>query len=81
MNEYHFDFGNSNKGVIGMCAKVWANSKKEAAEKLRAAMPDDVSVNPEGKAKDVIYIEIYLNPNAIKPHHIDEWEEHVDRKD
>lgn len=63
MKSYLFDMGDSSKGPIGFCARVAANSPKEAAEKLNAALPDHVDVEPWDNSgeTDVKYITIYFN--------------------
>ena len=76
-SSYHFDFGNSNTGCIGMCAQVKATTRKEAASLLNKTLsesatpsrfePDGTIVLYEGEAShgaSVEYIHVYLSANA-----------------
>lgn len=79
LKSYHFDLGNSNQGPIGFCARVTAESAKEAAEKLRSAVE---SMNAEfdlakgaGLKSDnpaLEYLQVYFNPEKISERYIDE---------
>jgi hypothetical protein len=73
MNRYHFSIGNSRVGPVGYCAEVDADTQDEAIATLRSAIEE---INCELSAIDdaygIRYLQVYLNPNAIKPRHIDE---------
>lgn len=73
MKSYHFDVGNSNVGHIGLSARVIAKSKAEALEKLKAALPEMFGVTRD--EDDVVYIHVYLNPDAFTVKDIDEFDE------
>jgi hypothetical protein len=77
LKSYHFDLGNSNKGPIGMCARVRATSKEEAVTFLQGALPEEVSLDSEtiGSGEPgVEYIQIYINTDNIKIRHVDDIE-------
>ena len=80
--EYHFDLGDSSPGPIGYCARVWADSREQAVERLRAVLPDCANLLPDRLNFDedtpaalahphVVYIEAYLNAAAIGVDSID----------
>lgn len=73
MKSYHFDIGNSNDGPLGMCARISANSREEALERLRGKLEfvDQVLVEDT----DDEYIALYVNEQAIVLDDIDDWEE------
>lgn len=64
MKSYLFDMGDSNKGPIGFCARVTADSPEEAAEKLNAALPECVEVRDDDD-DDIEYISVYFGMSAI----------------
>ena len=84
LKSYHFDMGNSNKGPIGMCARVRASSKAQALELLQAALPQEVNVDAEtaepGEA-GIEYIEIYITADNIQTRHVDDIEPVDDEDD
>ena len=74
--EYHVNLGDSNRGPIGYCARVWADSREQAVERLRAVLPDCANLLPDRLNFDegtpaalahphVVYVEAYLNAAAI----------------
>lgn len=69
-SEYHFSCGNSNRGTIGFCASVKAESRQEAVELLAGFLPTELTIPVHGDA--VLYVQIYLNPDRISVRHIDE---------
>lgn len=85
MTSYHFDVGNSNDGPIGFCARVLADSREEAVERLRLALDnmqdnyknfddctDDKSESP---GEGIEYVKVYFNADAITAANIDDEEE------
>ena len=89
MRSYHFDLGNTAKGCVGLCARVVANSKREAVQLLKDAFENsaliDASVERDAKyqgtvalhlrAKEIEYVHVYLNLDNLSPRHIDDVEE------
>jgi hypothetical protein len=88
MRSYHFDLGNSTKGCLSLCARVVADSKRDAVRLLKDAfenMPIDVSFEWESpyqgtielrvQADAVEYVHVYLNLSNLMPRHIDDGEE------
>jgi hypothetical protein len=73
MQSFHFDVGNSNEGPIGMCARLRAETRKEAVELLREALGDYAEIS--SAAGPVEYIHVYFNGEAIDETDIDDWEE------
>lgn len=71
MPEYHFSCGNSTDGPIGFCAVVKADTKEQALEKLRAALPQTIEEVTD-EEHGVEYCSIYINPNAVTVQDIDE---------
>lgn len=71
MRSYHFSLGNSSEGPIGYCARVQANSKAEAVEKLQLFIDGIYEVIEERPADDIEYLGIYLNGDAISTNDID----------
>ena len=69
---YHFDLGNSSSGPVGFCARIVATSKKEAVEKLIAAMPDERMIEHDDAETGVDYFAVYFNPAAVSEKDIDE---------
>ena len=72
---YHFSLGNSSDGPVGFCARITATSKKEAVERLKEALPEDISVDLDSAAGGKLgvgYIQVYINPDAITAKDIDE---------
>ena len=63
MQEYFFDMGNSTWGPIGFCARVWAETAEEAAEKVRDSLPEFLPV--ESDDKSISYINVYFNPDVL----------------
>jgi hypothetical protein len=61
MPRYCIHAGNSTEGHIGYVARVLAESKEEAREKVKNQLPEEVEV--EGiRDVDVEHITIHLNP-------------------
>lgn len=74
--EYHFSLGNSTRGPIGYCARVVAASKKEAVEILKERLQwaeMGINIQDDFGEEEGEYVEVYLNTEAIKERHIDEW--------
>jgi len=73
MKRYHFSLGDSNDGPVGFCAAVFADTKKQAVEKLRAILPDEQAVEPLDSDEDgeVEYINTYFNPDAVTEADVD----------
>ncbi len=67
---YHFSLGDSSVGPVGFCARVDAASEKEAVERLREMLPDEVEVDIGLSTSQ--YVTVYLNPSAISEDDIDE---------
>jgi hypothetical protein len=68
LKSYLFDMGDSNHGPIGYCARVRAESKEEAADILREAIPEEieaVSFICYPRDQRVEYFNVYINPDAI----------------
>ena len=82
MNNYHFSLGNSNTGPIGYCARVNAETKEEAIQKLKTMLEDvagcemDLSkwLNLRANAPEIEYFAVYVNPAKLTIRSIDEWE-------
>jgi hypothetical protein len=89
MRTYHFDLGNTTKGCLGLCAAVFANSKREAVQLLKDAFensaPIDASVERDTqyqgtvalhlRAEAVEYVHVYLNLGKLTSRHIDDVED------
>lgn len=79
MPKYLFSFGNSSTGPIGMCARVKAATKEEALkilqDELNEAAAPEINVSLMDESGPIEYINIYLNPAAIKVEDIDDAEE------
>jgi hypothetical protein len=59
---YHFNVGNSTTGSIGYCARIEAESKAAAVERLRELLPEAVEdVGPCGELGAHEYIHVYFN--------------------
>ncbi len=72
MKEDHFEFGDTDSGVVGLCAMVRAESKERALELLQAALPEEIEVeerDPEGEG--VMYIRVYVNGENAEVEDID----------
>lgn len=73
---HHFSLGNSVDGPIGFCARVTASSRREAVEKLKAVIPDDLEFLLDVDQSDgVNYLAVYINPERITTRAIDEEDE------
>ena len=78
MKSYHFSLGNSASGPVGFCAQVTANTRSEAAAKLRRAVQQ--STGPAGEvtirssALDIEYLAVYFNPDCIRASDVDKAE-------
>ena len=88
MRSYHFYLGYSTKGCLGMCARVVANSKRDAVRFLKDAFenspieasfkldaPHQGTIELRLQAWSVEYIHVYVNMNNLLPRHIDDVEE------
>lgn len=65
---YHFDVGDSPRGLIGFCAVVQARNKREAVKRLRETLPTQVAISVDGCIE---YMNVYFNPDALAGRHID----------
>ena len=74
LKSYHFSCGNSTNGPVGFCARVRANSKKEALLLLREALPEAEDAEPYNHEESIEYIQFYTGPENITIQDIDEWE-------
>lgn len=73
-NTYHFSLGNSTKSQIGYCARVEADTKQGAVERLRNLLDEAVPSNElEVRSDRGEYIAVYFNPDTLRASHIDEW--------
>ena len=76
MNSYHFSLGNSASGPIGFCAQVAADTRGEAATKLRRAVQQSTGAAGEAAIRssdpDIEYLAVYFNPDRIRASDIDE---------
>jgi hypothetical protein len=76
MNSFHFSLGNSTSGPIGFCAQVAANTRGEAAAKLRRAVQQSTGAAGEvlirSAGPNIEYLAVYFNPDAIRASDIDE---------
>jgi len=76
LKNFHFDFGDSNDGPIGGCARVLAYTKKEAVQKLKDAMPDEIEARSFCvSGGEVEYLNVYFNAENINTGHIDDVED------
>ena len=78
LKSFHFDVGDSTKGPIGLCARVWAKDEAEAVEILKAATPGEVELKTfctEEQKPRVEYLNVYINPNAFSVKDIDDVSE------
>jgi hypothetical protein len=71
--KYHFSLGNSTKGAIGFCTRVFATSKQHAVEKLLESLPSEHDMSDCGQP-DIIYLNVYFNGEAISAKDIDDVE-------
>jgi len=75
MKSFLFSVGNSSQGPVGYCARIWAESKEDALEILRAAIPFEQTILERGDHHErVEYMIAYFNPDAIMLEDIDENE-------
>ena len=72
---YHFDMGDSNSDVIGLCARVDAESEEQALSRLQ----DFLAACEEFKLKrhvcaqpHIEYVNVYIAAENITVKHIDE---------
>ena len=75
LQSHHFDCGDSSDGPIGFCGRIQATDKDEALEILRDVLPDELRITPVGEDANyarVEYLEIYLSPENVTIHEIDE---------
>jgi hypothetical protein len=73
---YHFSLGDSDDGPVGFCAEVEADSEDEALKTLQAALPEIHEMEPasDGTWRNIVYVNVYFNPNRISRADIDEKE-------
>lgn len=67
-NSYHFNIGNSTSGHLGMCARVTADTRKQAVAILRDFLQacTDVDVKRNTDRNDAVeYCNVYINPDAV----------------
>jgi hypothetical protein len=69
MRIYHFSFGDSTRGVVGLCARVRAKTHRRALAVLRRALEEGVGPFGEigvrtGQA-GIEYINVYVCPDNI----------------
>lgn len=69
---FHFSFGNSTDGPLGICARIWAVTEAEAVQKLHAALAEEISLKTFGMGGHVEYINLYTNTDYIGTDNIDE---------
>ena len=77
---YHFSVGNSDKGPIGYCARILADSEEDAVKKLRLILPEQKVVYGEddGPLGDE-YLAVDFNYDKFPTvHDIDEEPEEVE---
>lgn len=79
LRSYHFSLGNSFKGPIGFCARVFAETPEAAVIALQERLHDlqgGVCIHPsdhlDGTPFGDEYIEVYVNPDAVSADDIDE---------
>lgn len=73
--DYHFSFGDSNDGALGMCAVVRADSREEAVQILKdecANMANEYGIRNENTDSDVQYMRVYFNHRNISELDIDD---------
>lgn len=73
--DYHFTFGDSNDGALGMCAVVRADSRKEAVKILQdqfAEMENEYSIHDGGGDDEIQYVRLYLNHKNVSDIDIDD---------
>ncbi len=89
MKRFHFDLGDSEKGCLGLCASVLADSEQEAVQQLRNAFDKasviSASVDRDGGYRgsvalelldtEVEYVHIFLNFDNLKTQSIDDQED------
>ena len=73
MPRFHFDLGDSTHGPIGLAAAVHARTEREALERLKSHLPEELSVNC-GKDDGIEYVRVYFNERAVTLTAIDEIE-------
>jgi hypothetical protein len=70
MRSYHFSFGDSTRGVVGLCARIRAKTKRDAVATLRRALEnsvgpfDEIPVRIQERA--VEYVNVYIRPENIR---------------
>jgi hypothetical protein len=81
MISFHFDLGNSTVGAIGVCARVQAETKEQAVERLQAYLEvcATVELKPRYRhdpdSEHIEYCNVYCNGDAVTVDDIDEEEE------
>lgn len=75
MKTFHFSAGDSTDGPVGFCAEIEAETEAEALEKLKAALPEILEVDPKLNSwKDIVYVNVYFNTDRLTLADIDEKE-------
>ena len=79
MNSYLFSVGDSAQDTVGFCARVFAESEKEALEKLVDHIDNQyrgcIDTQP---TQEIEYFNFYVNTNRISIDDIDEVDLNVD---
>lgn len=68
MPSFLFDCGDSNEGPIGFCARVIADTREEALDKLRRALPashEGCEIEHYGDDDEIEYLTVYFNENQV----------------
>jgi hypothetical protein len=76
--------GNSDQGPVGFCARVRAETKEDAVQKLQAVLPECMEVlsylDPDERA-DIEYFNVYCNYEKLTVADIEDGEtEDVDEE-
>ena len=78
LQSYHFDLGNTNKGSVGACGRVIAESKEEALAILKEALPEEIELKSfctEEQKDKIEYFNVYINTGNIKLRHLGDVED------
>ncbi len=82
MNRYHFSFGDSEGGAVGLCFDVLAESEEQAVDRARLALEqyeiEPAVSNMDTPGVDYSEIRIYTNPKHVTTADIDDVEEGVE---
>lgn len=72
-HSFHLDVGNSTKRVLGMCARVRAETREAGIGRLRewiAAHNGEIEVRLDDDADAEEYLTIYLNADKLRVQHL-----------